>query len=298
MQGLGLYAFSVGLVAAVNPCGFPMLPAYLTLSSAGDASSPLPVRVVRALGSGVAVTAGFIVVFSVLGAAAGLGAALALGWLPWVMVPFGLVCCGLGLWTLAGRSIKLPLPRRRLWGSRRRGVALVGFGVTYAIASLACAWPLFGVAVVGSFARRGAGAGVADGLAYALGMGLVICAVSLAGVGAQQLRLRWLRRAQPWLLRAAGAVLAIVGAYLVLYWVAYVVAPASTPAPVRAVEGVQSTLQRWLSASPRVTGLVIGTVVLAALGAAVARIMVGEGHAGGTRRGDEAGNAVAPTRSS
>ena len=276
--GLGLYAFSVGLVAAVNPCGFPLLPAYLTLSSAGETASPLPVRVVRALGSGVAVTAGFVVIFAALGALAKAGVGVALGWLPWVMVPFGLACAGLGLWTLLGRGIKLPVPQRRLWNGRRRGLALVGFGVTYAVASLACAWPLFVIAVAGSFTTHGAAAGLVDGLAYALGMGLVICAVSLAGVGAQQLRLRWLRRAQPILLRAAGGVMSLVGAYLVLYWIADAVAPNSTPRPVRLVESLQTTLQGWLSASPRATGLVIGVIVLVALATASLRLLhLGDG---------------------
>ncbi len=30
-SSLILFAFTLGLVAAVNPCGFPMLPAYLAL---------------------------------------------------------------------------------------------------------------------------------------------------------------------------------------------------------------------------------------------------------------------------
>lgn len=296
MHGIGLYAFSVGLVAAVNPCGFPMLPAYLTLSSSGETASPLPVRVVRALGSGVAVTAGFVVVFALLGTLARLGGGLALGWLPWVMVPFGAACFGLGVWTLLGRSVRLPTPTRRLWRSQRRGVALVGFGVTYAVASLACAWPLFVVAVVGSFSQRGAGAGLVDGLAYALGMGLVICAVSLAGVGAQQLRLRWLRRAQPLLVRIAGGVMTLVGAYLVLYWVADAVSPTSTPGPVRAVERVQTTLQSWLSASPRVTGVVIGAIVLAALGLACVRMMAGGAPPSGAVESAAGGRGGAESR--
>lgn len=31
-----LYAFTLGLVAAVNPCGFPLLPAYLALFAGGE----------------------------------------------------------------------------------------------------------------------------------------------------------------------------------------------------------------------------------------------------------------------
>jgi cytochrome c biogenesis protein CcdA len=271
--GLTLYCFSLGLVAAVNPCGFPILPAYLTLSSADDPHAPLAGRVVRALGAGVAVTAGFVLVFAAIGTAIKAGAGVALGWLPWVMVPVGVGCFALGVFTVAGRGLKLRVPTRRLFAGRRRAVALVGFGVTYAVASLACALPLFVGAVAGSFTERGTRAGLADGLAYAFGMGLVICAVSLAGVGAQQLRLRWLRRAQPFLQRLAGVVLCAVGAYLVLYWLNDALAPTSTPGPVRVVGQVQADLQTWLSASPRVTGAVIALVVLVALALACVALL-------------------------
>ncbi|MHB1930632.1 MAG: hypothetical protein ACYCUG_14665, partial [Acidimicrobiales bacterium] len=172
--------------------------------------------------------------------------------------------------------------------------------VTYAVASLACAWPLFVVAVVGSFTTHGPSSGVVDGLAYALGKGLVVCAVSLAGVGAQQLRLRWLRRAQPVLVRVAGGVMCLVGGYLVLYWVADAVSPTSTPGPVRVVESVQTTLARWLSASPRLAGVVIGAIVLVALGAASLRLTsrrggaVSRGGVGTPRPGPADGAAATP----
>ncbi|HLH47636.1 MAG TPA: cytochrome c biogenesis protein CcdA, partial [Acidimicrobiales bacterium] len=262
------YPFTLGMMAAVNPCGFPLLPAYLTISSADAVPAPLAVRVLRALGSGLAVTVGFVLVFGSLGAVIKAGVAVAFGWLPWVMVPLGVACLAVGLITLAGRTLPLHGPSRRLLAGRRRGVALVGFGITYAIGSLACALPLFMGGVAGSFTQRGVGTGLADGLAYALGMGLVITAISLAGLGAQQLRLRQLRAAQPVLQRIAGGVLVLVGAYLVLYWVTYATSPLSDPAPVHFVEQIQSAVQGALSSSPRLVGAVIGLIVLVALGAA------------------------------
>ena len=266
--GLTIYAFSIGLVAAVNPCGFPLLPAYLTVSGGGQDDESPAVRVLRALGSGAAMTAGFIVVFGLLGLGAEAGLGLAYGWVPWVMIPVGVAFAAYGVLILAGRGLYLRSPTRRLLAGRRRGVALFGFGVTYAVASLACSLPLFLTSVAGLFTTRGVRAGLADGVAYALGMGLVICTVSLAGAGAKQLRLRRLRALQPGLQRVAGALLAAVGAYLVLYWVAYVATPLSQPAPVRWVEHFQTVVQGWLSTSPRLTGIVVGALVLVALIAA------------------------------
>ena len=70
-----LFAFAAGLASAVNPCGFAMLPAYLGLYL-GSGSSRESAGVVFQLGQavlvGVAVSAGFVVLFGVAGTAIGL----------------------------------------------------------------------------------------------------------------------------------------------------------------------------------------------------------------------------------
>jgi hypothetical protein len=68
--------------------------------------------------------------------------------------------------------------------------------------------------------------------------------------------------------RLAGAVLALVGAYLVFYWAAFLADPTATPQPIGLVEHVQAVLTGWLSQSPRVIGLVLGLVVVVVIGLA------------------------------
>jgi hypothetical protein len=70
--------------------------------------------------------------------------------------------------------------------------------------------------------------------------------------------------------RLAGAVLALVGAYLVFYWATFLAEPTAVPQPVGLVEHVQALLTSWLSQSPRVIGLVLGAVVIVAIGLAAA----------------------------
>lgn len=273
LTGPVVYAFSLGLVGAVNPCGFPLLPAYLMLSAAEAGSKPLVVRLVRGLWTGAVMTVGFMVVFGALGLAIKAGVGVAIGWVPWVMIPIGAACVAAGVLTVLGRPLPLPQFHRRLWSGGNRTVAFLGFGVAYAVASLSCSLPIFLAGVVGSFTRRGVGIGLSGGLAYALGMGLVVAAVSLAAAGARPLRARSLRAAQPIIQRLAGAVLVLVGAYLLLYWITALATPLSEPGPVRAVEGLQRTVSGWLAGSPRLAGMVIGAVVLATLiGACVVSI--------------------------
>ena len=64
------FAFAAGMVAAVNPCGFAMLPAYLGLylgSGDTDGRTHLLRHVGRALLVGGLVTVGFVLLFGVAG---------------------------------------------------------------------------------------------------------------------------------------------------------------------------------------------------------------------------------------
>ncbi len=62
-------ALGAGLVAAVNPCGFALLPAYLSLFALGDAPRSPAVAVGQALRATLALTLGFAAVFVVFGLA-------------------------------------------------------------------------------------------------------------------------------------------------------------------------------------------------------------------------------------
>lgn len=264
-----LYAFTLGLVAALNPCGFPLLPAYLSGFVGGDASQPWAARTARALASAGAVTVGFVAVFAPLGGLVAAGVDVVLGWVPWAMIPFGAAMVGVGAWTLAGRSFRVPLPVVPTGRGRRPVLSMVLFGVAYAVASLSCALPVFVAGVSGTFGRDGVGRGLADFVAYALGMGLLLAVAALVVAHAGAPALRRARRVGPVLQRVVGGVLVLVGGYLVLYWATFLADPSRTPGPVRVVEHVQSDLVAWLSSAPRTIGIVLGIGVVAALAAVV-----------------------------
>ena len=262
--GTMAYAFSLGLVAAVNPCGFPLLPAYLAVFAGERHGSGRLNKTARALAAGAAVTGGFVVVFGVLGALVESGVRLLLGWVPWAMLPVAVAMVLAGALAVAGRpiSVHLPLPKVSPSGGVF-GMAL--FGVAYAVASLSCALPLFLAGVAGSFTRLGFLSGLGSFVAYALGMGLLlmVAALMVAHAGAGSLRKAFpATRLVP---RLAGAVLVLAGVYLVLYWVNDLVDPFGAPAPVRVVEHVQTLVAGWLGRSPGATGAVLAVAVIVAL---------------------------------
>jgi cytochrome c-type biogenesis protein len=78
MNGLLTLAFTAGLLAPVNPCGFALLPAYLGHTATEQAEQPVSRRLARALGIGAAVAVGFAATLSAAGLAISAGANLIL----------------------------------------------------------------------------------------------------------------------------------------------------------------------------------------------------------------------------
>jgi len=219
-----LLALSAGMLGAVNPCGFALLPAYLSVLVAGDTSGAGPdgprataAAVGRALRCTAALTAGYVAVFG----AFGLVLAPLTGWLmprlPWLTVVFGLGLLGLGGWLAAGRS--LPAPGRGVRAPRLTGTAasMIFFGMAYAVASLGCAVGPFLAIVVSSLRAGSIGAGVALFVSYAVGMGLVIGVTALAVALVRVSAVSRLRRAAAYVPRVGGVVLVVAGAYVAYY---------------------------------------------------------------------------------
>lgn len=219
MEAPLLLALTAGMLGAVNPCGFALLPAYLSVLVAGDDSEPRAgiAAVGRALRCTAALTLGYVAVF------AGFGLLLTplAGWLqprlPWLTVVFGAGLALLGGWLLAGRS--LPAPGRALRAPRLTGTAasMVLFGMAYAVASLGCAIGPF-LALVASSLRAGSvGEGMALFVSYAAGMGLVIGVTAIAIALVRVSAVTRIRRATAYVPRAGGAVLLVAGAYVAWY---------------------------------------------------------------------------------
>jgi cytochrome c biogenesis protein CcdA len=268
-SGLVLYAFSLGLVAAVNPCGLPMLPAYLALFT-GRPSGPAGARIARSLLSGAGVSMGFVAVFGVLGTLVESGVQLVAGWLPWVMIAVALAMTVAGVLTLAGRgpSLHLPTPRVR---PGRSALAMIGYGAAYAIGSLSCSLPVFLAAVGSSFTRRGAWAGLSTYLAYAAGMGLFVTAVAVLTTTAGATALRHVRAASRWLPTVSGVVLIASGAYLALTWVTDLRDPTAGSSVTAAVGHLQAVLTSAVGGDPVRSAVVLGVIVLGAFAVVVRR---------------------------
>lgn len=219
-------AFGAGMVAAVNPCGIAMLPAYLSLylgaEEGGFGGRSAPNRALRALAVGAVVSSGFVVLFGVAGVVISAGGIILLGAMPVLGVLVGEALVVLGVWMLLGRSPYAGVFERiagRLGNPRRVGVrGFFLFGLAYGAASLGCTLPAF-LAVVGSGISAGrvlSGAGRFVG--YGMGMASVLVTLTLALALFKQGMVKRLRKAVPYVQRASAILLILAGAYVIFYW--------------------------------------------------------------------------------
>lgn len=206
------------MFATVNPCGFAMLPAYLS-SFVGMDEGPLdtPTAVLRATRIGAAMTGGFLVVFVTAGIVL---EGLSLGFkdsLPVLTMGIGAVLVGLGVAMLSGWTFTVPLPHLERGGRDRGLISMFLFGVSYAIASLSCTIAVFLSVVAGSFTAGSYVDGISRFVAFSLGMGSVVLALTVSLAVARQGLMHSLRRVLPHVQRAAGGLLVLAGAYLTYY---------------------------------------------------------------------------------
>lgn len=268
-------ALLAGALAAFNPCGFAMLPAYLSLlvaspGASADGTSRRRAATARALRSTGAMTLGFVAVFGVFAAVIAPLAFAVEPWLPVVTIVIGAVLLVLGVRLVTGHELGIGFLNRRGIAPGASLASQVGYGTTYALASLSCTVGPFLAVVAGALRAGGPGGVVVAMLAYALGMGavvgvLAVVAATATATSARAVTVR-LRRFLTLVPRLSGVLLLAAGAYVAWYgWFELrVLAGASSDDPVvGAAVAVQSALTQWL-ASLGATGIVVALALVAA----------------------------------
>jgi cytochrome c-type biogenesis protein len=267
-------ALVAGALASVNPCGFPLLPAFLSVYvGAEEAALPrAPARVAQGLFVGLLVAGGFLGVFAVVGIPIAYGVTQLTSAIPWAGLGIGVLMVAAALVGLTGWAVYLNPQRQLRVERRRRPATMVWFGAAYAICSLGCTLPIFVALVGASLATASVIEGTIVFGAYALGMATMVMALSLGAALARDGLARRLKRLLPHMQRVASILLLIAGAYLTYYWARVIWAPPDSLGDdplVGAMTRFATLVQRAAGSSGgRVAVLVAGGAV--AIGIAVA----------------------------
>ena len=262
-----LFALGAGMLATVNPCGFAMLPGYLTMVVAGNDEASRVARVGRAVAAGALMTAGFVAVFGIFGLLSLPLRGVLQQYLPVVTMVIGVVMVVVGVLLLTGRQLTLLLPKPARGAPTTRLVSMAGYGVAFAIASLSCTIGPF-LAATGIALRGGdLTTGLATFVAYALGMGLVVAVLAVAAALASTAVATGIRRVLPYVPKIGGVLLLVTGAY-VGYYGYYELRlfhgdGVATDPVVDTAREVQSTLVGWVDAIGPLPFVVVLAVLVA-----------------------------------
>ncbi len=161
-------SFIRGMLAAVNPCGFVLLPTYLFyfLGMTSGATSTERASIRRALLVSGAVSSGFIAVFLVIGLITDQLTTWIVSSAKYATAVIGVAFLLLGVAMLFGYKLPIFTPKLDAGGRERTVRSMFVYGVAYAVASLGCTLPLFMTVLFGTADREGLFAGLANVLAY------------------------------------------------------------------------------------------------------------------------------------
>ncbi|MEY3353922.1 MAG: hypothetical protein RLZZ16_724 [Actinomycetota bacterium] len=265
LSGNFAYSFMLGVLAAVNPCGFAMLPNYLVYFLGIDdpeESSTSPVR--RSLKVGLSVSCGFLAVFLVVGVISRVFtqwieqnakyAALAIG--------IGLVFVGIRM--LFGWKPRFATPHstRQLDRTSR---SMFIYGVIYAVASIGCTIGFLTTAIFGSFSTHGVVSGILSVVLYGLGMALLVTALTVALGLARQGLVNSLRGVLPYISRLSAIFMVATGLYLGWYWYVAISERSSLGPVASRIENAQSRFATLLQdiGSWILAGIMLGILAIA-----------------------------------
>ncbi len=260
-------ALAAGGLSTVNPCGFAMLPAYLSFFvGAGDDQLPsASSRAALGLKTGLLVTAGFLVVFAAVGIPLTYGATRIVRGVPLAGIAVGMILVGVGVATVRGRGIAVTFANPvRVRGSRGPKTVFA-FGIGYGIASLGCTLPVFLAVVGASLATQGTDAALVVLAAYSLGMSAMLIVLSTGAALFRDGLVRTVRRLLPHMHTITGGLLTIAGLYLTYFWIRVRFGPVATLGEdpvVGFVSAFTSAVERIAASNGRVIVAVAAVAVV------------------------------------
>ncbi|MEY3806170.1 MAG: hypothetical protein RIR69_982 [Actinomycetota bacterium] len=267
MEGNFAYSFILGVMAAINPCGFVLLPTYLvyylgTEINRGPESRAATLR--RGLSVGTAVSAGFVGLFLVVGIISRAFTNTIVTHSKYASLVIGIALVAMGIAMFLGW--KPPIAQPNISVQRQRTVwNMFLFGIVYAIASIGCTIGFLTSVILGSINRQGYVSGVLSITLYGLGMGLLVTSLTVALAFARVGLVKSLKKGFRWFDRVSAGFVTLTGVYLSWYWFSSITDRGANGIITR-VDSVQTRVAEFLNniGAPMLAiifGLIVGVAV-------------------------------------
>jgi cytochrome c-type biogenesis protein len=252
MFGNGSFTLALvaGIFATFNPCGFAMLPAYLTFIILGG--DPLKSRrdvFADALKFSTLMGAGVLAIFTLFAAAIIPFASSIQRYLPIFTLLIGAFLIAAAVSIFLGKNF----PSAKLWSPSisptGKGLTFFGYGVTFALGSISCTIGPFLAITNSALASSNILEILITYLAFGLGISLTIAVLALITATSNQILLKHIRRISRAITIGSAVILIFVGIYL-LYLGWYEIR----------LEGGSSSNDSFMNAAFRLQGWVINSV--------------------------------------
>lgn len=216
MESLLTISILAGMLAAFNPCGFAMLPAYLGVQILKQTTDEKG-NYLRALKFSFGMGAGLLLTFTAFGFLVIPFAGSIEAYLPWVTLTVALLLAVTAVAIFAGKSVGLTKLFRPSVAPKSGLLSQVGYGITYALASLSCTIGPF-LAVTATAIRSSSWVEILITFAaYGFGMSAIVLLLALLTASSSQKVIFWLRQKGKLLEQLIAGFLLLVAVYLFAY---------------------------------------------------------------------------------
>lgn len=210
-----------GILASFNPCGFALLPAYIGVLVLGEvnpeAKPSLARSYLRAIKFSFAMALGLVLIFGSFALLISPFANSIEKYLPYVTIVMGISLIILAIFMLLGKNLLIKKFINPNISPTRDFLTQIGYGITYALASLSCTIGPF-VAVTGAALTNASFSSIMMSfIFYGIGMSSSVLFVALVSVAFSKVAKFNPSKIYPLVARFTSALLLAVGAYLILY---------------------------------------------------------------------------------
>ena len=218
-------AFSAGLVAVFNPCGFALLSVYMSYflqEKDIDKFISIPKKLYESTLISTTVTIGFVIVFFLFGLLISGGFYTLKSIFSYVGILISIILLAYGFYVLSGGMIyfsKLSKLSNSINSSNEKSLKLYFYyGISYGLTSLSCSLPIF-MSIVFSFSKTSSiNLLFKDFLLFSMGawMSLIIVSLALFFIKTFLEKIKMFFKIYNFL---ASIILIVSGSYLILYWI-------------------------------------------------------------------------------
>ena len=263
LEGDFAYNFILGVMSAVNPCGFVLLPTYLIyyLGTELQRNESPAATLRRALLVGSAVSSGFVGLFLIVGIITQSFTTTVRDNSKYFAFVVGLGLVVMGALMLSGWKPRIAQPQVSIQRERTlRNMFL--FGIAYAVASIGCTIGFVTSAVFGSVGRHGFVSGVFSIALYGVGMASLVIALTVALAFAQVNIVNSLKKSFRFFDKVSAFFVLITGLYLSWYWYGAITERGSDGV-TRRVESWQNSVVNFLNDVGAIRLAIVFAIVIA-----------------------------------